>query len=59
MENIREVRSIASRYGIPLYFDACRFAQNAWFIQQRERGFAMKLPEGFAVVREFTQTLET
>jgi tyrosine phenol-lyase len=40
MENIREVRSIASRYGIPLYFDACRFAQNAWFIQQRERGFA-------------------
>jgi tyrosine phenol-lyase len=40
MENIREVRAIASRFGLPLYFDACRFAQNAWFIQQRERGFA-------------------
>jgi tyrosine phenol-lyase len=39
MENIREARAIASRYGLPLYFDACRFAQNAWFIQQRERGF--------------------
>src|SRR6202011_824822 len=40
MENIRDVRSIASRYGLPLYFDACRFAQNAWFIQQRDCGFA-------------------
>jgi tyrosine phenol-lyase len=42
MENIREVRAIASRNGIPLYFDACRFAQNAWFIQQRERGYRQK-----------------
>ena len=36
------VRSIASRYGIVLYFDACRFAANAWFIHEREHGFARR-----------------
>jgi tyrosine phenol-lyase len=40
IENIREIRSIASSHGVPLYFDACRFAQNAWFIKQREREFS-------------------
>jgi tryptophanase len=38
MENIRETRDIASRYNKPLYIDACRFAQNAWFIQAQEKG---------------------
>jgi tyrosine phenol-lyase len=39
MENIREVHSIANRYGIPLFADAARFAENAFFIQQRESGW--------------------
>ncbi len=39
MENIRRVHEIASRYNKPLYLDACRFAQNAWFIQTREDGY--------------------
>ena len=42
MANIREVKSICSRYGIPLYLDACRFAENAYFIKLREEGYAEK-----------------
>jgi tyrosine phenol-lyase len=42
MANIREVKAICSRYGLPLYFDACRFAENAYFIKLREQGYASK-----------------
>jgi tyrosine phenol-lyase len=42
MANIREVKSICSRYGIPLYLDACRFAENAYFIKLREEGYINK-----------------
>jgi tyrosine phenol-lyase len=38
MENIRAVREITKRHGVPLFFDAARFAENAWFIRHRERG---------------------
>src|SRR6476620_541090 len=31
MQNVREVSALCKRHGIPLYFDACRFAENAWF----------------------------
>jgi tryptophanase len=44
MENIREIRDVLSRHGIPLYIDACRFAENAWFIREREDGYAGKEP---------------
>jgi len=42
MANMREVKNICSQYGIPLYLDACRFAENAYFIKQREQGFENK-----------------
>ena len=39
MENIREAKKICKKYSIPLYIDACRFAENSWFIKQREKGY--------------------
>ncbi|MBR3090616.1 MAG: tryptophanase [Bacteroidetes bacterium] len=42
MENIREAKKILSKYGIPLYLDCCRFAENAYFIKTREEGYADK-----------------
>ena len=42
MENARAVRDVCRANGIPLYFDACRFAENAYFIKMREPGFADK-----------------
>jgi tryptophanase len=38
LENIRAVRELTARHGIPLYFDACRFAENAFFVKRREPG---------------------
>jgi tryptophanase len=40
MENIRATAAIYHRYGIPFFLDAARFAENAYFIQQREEGYA-------------------
>ncbi|MGH2448894.1 MAG: tryptophanase [Chloroflexota bacterium] len=39
MENLRGVRAICDRYGVPFFLDACRFAENAWFIRTREPGY--------------------
>ena len=36
MDNIRKTRALLNRYGIPLFFDACRFAENCFFIRERE-----------------------
>lgn len=40
MENIRATRTLCQRHAIPLFLDACRFAENAWFIKKREPGYA-------------------
>jgi len=38
LQNIREIREISLRWDIPLFLDACRYAENAWFIKTREPG---------------------
>jgi len=48
MENIRQVSAVCRKHGIPLYFDACRFAENAYFIKLRETGYASKTPKQIA-----------
>lgn len=42
MKNIRDTKFILENYGIPLVMDVCRFAENAYFIQQREPGYREK-----------------
>lgn len=59
MQNIREVSKVAKMYDIPFFFDACRFAENAYFIKQREEGYSSKtireiVSEMFSYVDGFT-----
>jgi tyrosine phenol-lyase len=42
LENVRAVKSVCDKYGIPLYFDACRFAENAYLVKLREPGCGRK-----------------
>ncbi|MBL8162084.1 MAG: tryptophanase [Anaerolineae bacterium] len=42
MANIRAVSAVAREHGIPFLLDACRFAENSWFIKTREEGYADK-----------------
>jgi tryptophanase len=48
MENAKAVTAVCRKNGIPLYFDACRFAENAYFIKLREPGYADKTPKQIA-----------
>ncbi len=51
LANLREVRAVCDRYKLPLILDACRFAENAWFIKQREPG------QGGRPVREIVREM--
>lgn len=44
LENVRAVSEVCRRYGVPLFIDACRFAENAWFIRTREAGQEGRAP---------------
>jgi tyrosine phenol-lyase len=48
MANVREVSALCREHGIPLYIDACRFAENAYFIKLREEGYADHAPTDIA-----------
>ena len=48
LENLRGVRALCDRFHKPLFLDACRFAENAWFIRQREPGQDGQTPRAIA-----------
>lgn len=48
LANIEAVKSVCAAHGIPFYLDACRFAENAWFIREREPGYAEWSPKRIA-----------
>ena len=48
LANIRAASAICRNHGVPFYLDACRFAENAWFIKLREAGYADKTPLAIA-----------
>jgi tyrosine phenol-lyase len=48
LENLRAASEISRSHGVPFYLDACRFAENAWFIKTREPGCADRTVESIA-----------
>lgn len=48
MQNIREAKEICKQYAIPFFIDACRFAENAYFIKLREKGYENKTVQEIA-----------
>ncbi len=48
MANLRAARALCDEFDVPLFLDACRFAENAWFIKMREDGYADKTPREIA-----------
>lgn len=48
LENIRQTKRLLDKCQIPLYFDACRFAENAYFIKKREKGYQDKSVKAIA-----------
>ena len=42
LANIKETSRVCAHFGVPFFLDACRFAENAWFIKKREKGYAKK-----------------
>jgi tryptophanase len=48
MANLREVSSMCRERGVPFFLDACRFAENSWFIKMREPGYESHTPAAIA-----------
>ena len=48
LENLRGVRKLCERFGKPFFLDACRFAENAWFVKTREAGQSGRTPKAIA-----------
>jgi tryptophanase len=48
LENLRGVRALCDKYGKPFFLDACRFAENAYFVKLREAGQSQKTPKEIA-----------
>ena len=48
LENLRGVRALCDKYGKPFFLDACRFAENAYFVKTREAGQAQRTPKEIA-----------
>ena len=48
MANVKAVRELCDRYEVPLFLDAARFAENCWFVIEREEGYADKTPREVA-----------
>ncbi|MHC4216896.1 MAG: tryptophanase [Planctomycetota bacterium] len=48
LTNLRAVRDLCDRYGKPMFLDAARFAENAWFIKQRDPGQDIRTPRTIA-----------
>ena len=48
MQNLKATSALCHRYGVPLFLDACRFAENAYFIKLREPGYGEKRPVDIA-----------
>ena len=56
MSNIKSVRRITAKYEVPFFFDACRFAENAWFIKHKEEGFSDRAIED--IVHEMFENVD-
>jgi tryptophanase len=48
LENLRGIRRLCDRFGKPFFLDACRFAENAWFVKMREEGQSARSPREIA-----------
>jgi len=48
MDNVKAISNVCRRHQIPFYFDACRFAENSYFIKLREKGYENKTPKEIA-----------
>ena len=48
LANLRAVREVCDRHGVPLFLDCARFAENAWFIRMREEGQGQRTPRAIA-----------
>ena len=48
LENLKAIRALCDRFRVPFFLDACRFAENAWFIREREPGQQSRSPREIA-----------